>query len=86
MENKYYEYDTVQFARGKTTVCLSWLIERVNIKSSLYLLGKGNNDNHNWLIRIGFPKRKKKTTPKEVAFIDNWMNNYHKIHLSYKSR
>jgi len=42
MENKYYENVTVQFARGRTTVCLSWLIERVDIKLSLYLLGKGN--------------------------------------------
>ncbi|TMR80532.1 IS30 family transposase, partial [Streptococcus pseudopneumoniae] len=27
----------------------------------------------------------KKTTPKEVAFIENWINNYPKKCLNYKS-
>ncbi|MDU2991390.1 MAG: IS30 family transposase, partial [Streptococcus mitis] len=30
-------------------------------------------------------KETKKTTPKEVAFIKNWINNYHKKCLNYKS-
>ena len=40
--------------------------------------------NHNRVIRRWLPKGTKKTTPKEVAFIDNRMNNYPKIHLGYK--
>ncbi|TVW55569.1 IS30 family transposase, partial [Streptococcus pneumoniae] len=31
------------------------------------------------------PKGTKKTTPKEVAFIENWINNYPKKCLNYKS-
>lgn len=40
----------------------------------------GSNENHNKLIRKWLPKPKgtKKTTPKEVAFIEKWMNNYPK--------
>ncbi|NQN54499.1 IS30 family transposase, partial [Streptococcus suis] len=39
---------------------------------------RGSNENHNRLIRIWLPKGTKKTTPKEVAFIENWINNYPK--------
>ncbi|MBF9640970.1 IS30 family transposase, partial [Streptococcus pseudopneumoniae] len=38
---------------------------------------RGTNENHNSLIR--------RTTPKEVAFIENWINNYPKKCLNYKS-
>ncbi|EID69840.1 hypothetical protein HMPREF1112_0032, partial [Streptococcus pseudopneumoniae SK674] len=37
------------------------------------------------LIRRWLPKGTKKTTPKEVAFIENWINNYPKKCLNYKS-
>ncbi len=39
---------------------------------------RGSNENHNRLIRRWLPKGTKKTTPKEVAFIENWINNYPK--------
>ena len=39
---------------------------------------RGMNENHNRLIRRWLPKGTKKTTPKEVAFIENWMNYYPK--------
>ena len=43
------------------------------------------NENHNRLIRRWLPKGTKKTTPKEVAFIEKWINNYPKKCLNYKS-
>ncbi|WP_421673733.1 transposase, partial [Streptococcus pseudopneumoniae] len=46
---------------------------------------KGTDENHNRLIRRWLPKGTKKTTPKEVAFIENWINNYPKKCLNYKS-
>ncbi|HEL1675685.1 TPA: IS30 family transposase [Streptococcus suis] len=46
---------------------------------------RGTNENHNRLIRRWLPKGNKKTTPKEVAFIENWVNNYPKKCLDYKS-
>uniref|UniRef100_UPI0004926501 IS30 family transposase n=1 Tax=Streptococcus suis TaxID=1307 RepID=UPI0004926501 len=46
---------------------------------------RGLNENHNRLIRRWLPKGTKKTTPKEVAFIENWINNYPKKCLDYKS-
>lgn len=46
---------------------------------------RGTNENHNRLIRRWLPKGTKKTTPKEVAFIENWINNYPKRCLDYKS-
>ena len=46
---------------------------------------RGTNENHNKLIRRWLPKGTKKATPKEVAFIENWINNYPKKCLNYKS-
>ena len=46
---------------------------------------RGTNENHNRLIRRWLPKGTTKTTPKEVAFIENWINNYPKKCLGYKS-
>ncbi|HEM2793792.1 TPA: IS30 family transposase [Streptococcus suis] len=46
---------------------------------------RGSNENHNRLIRRWLPKGTKKTTPKKVAFIENWINNYPKKCLDYKS-
>ncbi|MGZ7224858.1 IS30 family transposase, partial [Streptococcus pyogenes] len=37
------------------------------------------------LIRRWLPKGTKKTTLKQVAFIENWINNYPKKILNYKS-
>lgn len=45
----------------------------------------GSNENHNKLIRKWLPKETKKTIPKEVAFIEKWINNYPKKCLKYKS-
>lgn len=45
----------------------------------------GSNENHNRLIHRWLPKGTKKTIPKEVAFIEKWMNNYPKKFLNYKS-
>ena len=39
---------------------------------------RSTNENHNRSIRRWFPKGTKKTTPKEVAFIENWINIYPK--------
>ena len=46
---------------------------------------RGTNENHNRLIRRWLPKGTKKTTSKEVASIENWINNYPKKCLDYKS-
>ncbi|WP_088847468.1 IS30 family transposase, partial [Streptococcus pneumoniae] len=46
---------------------------------------RGTNENHNRLIRRWLPKGTKKMTPKEVAFIEKWINNYPKKYLDYKS-
>ena len=46
---------------------------------------RGTNENHNKLIRRWLPKGTKKMTPKEVAFIEKWINNYPKKCLDYKS-
>ena len=46
---------------------------------------RGINENHNRLIRRWLSKGTKKTTPKKVAFIENWINNYPKKCLDYKS-
>ncbi|VNB04007.1 IS1239 transposase [Streptococcus pneumoniae] len=46
---------------------------------------RGTNENHNRLIHRWLPKGTKKMTPKEVAFIEKWINNYPKKCLDYKS-
>lgn len=46
---------------------------------------RGSNENHNRLIRRWLPKGSKNTTPQQVAFIENWINNYPKKLLDYKS-
>ncbi|MDG9229606.1 IS30 family transposase [Streptococcus pneumoniae] len=46
---------------------------------------RGTNENHNRFIRRWLPKGTKKMTPKEVAFIEKWINNYPKKYLDYKS-
>ncbi|VJN14769.1 IS1239 transposase [Streptococcus pneumoniae] len=46
---------------------------------------RGTNENHNKLIRRWLPKGTKKMTPKEVVFIEKWINNYPKKCLDYKS-
>ncbi|VPN61790.1 IS1239 transposase [Streptococcus pneumoniae] len=46
---------------------------------------RGTNENRNRLIRRWLPKGTKKMTPKEVAFIEKWINNYPKKCLDYKS-
>lgn len=46
---------------------------------------RGTNENHNRLIRRWLPKGTKKTTQKQVAFIEKWINNYPKRLLNYKS-
>ncbi len=44
---------------------------------------RGSNENHNRLIRRWLPKGSKKTTQREVAFIEFWINNYPKKILNY---
>ncbi|CEW38498.1 IS1239 transposase [Streptococcus pneumoniae] len=46
---------------------------------------RGTNENHNRFIRRWLPKGTNKMTPKEVAFIEKWINNYPKKCLDYKS-
>ena len=52
---------------------------------SLIFIKYKTNKNHNKLIHKWLPKETKKTTSKEVVFIKNWINNYHKKCLNYKS-
>jgi IS30 family transposase len=37
---------------------------------------RGSNENHNRMIRRWFPKGAPAPTPQEVAFVQNWLNNY----------
>ncbi|MGG6796505.1 UNVERIFIED_CONTAM: IS30 family transposase, partial [Streptococcus canis] len=46
---------------------------------------RGTNENHNRLIRRWLPKGSKNATQQQVAFIENWINNYPKKLLNYKS-
>lgn len=46
---------------------------------------RGTNENHNRLIRRWLPKGSQNATQKQVAFIENWINNYPKKILGYKS-
>lgn len=46
---------------------------------------RGTNENHNRLIRRWLPKGSKNATPQQVAFIENWINNYPKRILNYFS-
>lgn len=46
---------------------------------------RGTNENHNRLIRRRLPKGSKKTTQKQVAFIENWINHYPKKIQNYLS-
>lgn len=46
---------------------------------------RGTNENHNRLIRRWLPKGSRNATQQQVAFIENWMNNYPKKILGYKS-
>ncbi|WP_067086822.1 IS30 family transposase [Streptococcus marmotae] len=46
---------------------------------------RGTNENHNRLIRRWLPKGSKTATQQQVAFIENWINNYPKKILGYKS-
>ena len=46
---------------------------------------RGSNENRNRLIRRWLPKGSKNATPQQVAFIENWINNYPKKILDYKS-
>ncbi|MBT1050711.1 IS30 family transposase, partial [Streptococcus lutetiensis] len=39
---------------------------------------RGTNENHNRLIRRWLPKGSKNATQQQVAFIENWINNYPK--------
>ena len=45
----------------------------------------GSNENHNRLIRRWLPKGSKNATPQQVAVIENWINNYPRNILDYKS-
>ena len=58
--------------------CLRYFLRNISTTHMLTLHGRGSNENHNRLIRRWLPKGTKKTTPKEVAFIENWINNYPK--------
>lgn len=46
---------------------------------------RGTNENHNRLIRRWLPKGSKNATREQVTFIENWINNYPKKILDYKS-
>ena len=46
---------------------------------------RGTNENHNRFIRRWLPKGSKHATREQVAFIENWINNYPKKILDDKS-
>ena len=46
---------------------------------------RGTNENHNRLIRCWLPKGSQNAIRKQVAFIENWINNYPKKILGCKS-
>ncbi|EFY02011.1 transposase IS1239 [Streptococcus dysgalactiae subsp. dysgalactiae ATCC 27957] len=46
---------------------------------------RGTNKNHNRLIRRWWPKGSKNATRQQVACIENWINNYPKKILGYKT-
>ena len=50
-----------------------------------YSWERGTNENHNRLIRRWLPKGSKNATQQQVAFIENWINNYPKKLFNYKS-
>ena len=67
--------------------CLMYFLRNTSIMRTPMPLGRGE------LMRITIgsfvdrwlPKGTKKTTPKEVVFIENWINNYPKKCLNYKT-
>ena len=73
----------------KSPLYLEKLLKLSTLKSSVgqsyNLLQRGTIENHNRLIRRWLAKGIKKTTPKEVSFIKNWINIYPKKCLNYKS-
>ncbi|KYA82909.1 transposase [Streptococcus pneumoniae] len=89
MENGHYEIDTVLLTRAKN-YCLLVLTDVFSEEHIYYAhpyasWERGTNENHNRFIRRWLPKGTKKMTPKEVAFIEKWINNYPKKCLDYKS-
>lgn len=73
----YYAHPYASWERGSKLVQWTHLVWSLKIKK--------RRENHNRLIRKWLPKGTNEMTPKEAAFIENWINNYPKKYLGYKS-
>ncbi|MDV5978168.1 IS30 family transposase, partial [Streptococcus canis] len=84
---KVYQINSITADNGTEFSCLAEGFDPENIYYAHPYSSweRGTNENHNRLIRRWLPKGSKNATQQQVAFIENWINNYPKKLLNYKS-
>lgn len=82
-----YQINSITADNGTEFSCLSEVFdpEYIYYAHPYASWERGTNENHNRLIRRWLLKGSKNATQKQVAFIENWINNYPKKILGYKS-